>query len=99
MPRVLGVLALTTRILLLLSGFLSATLLLPRLLTRVLVLLARVLVLVGHSESPLLDVTGANEQPGSLVASGTRFQGDASVAKACCDRDGGTRLKTSSVEN
>jgi hypothetical protein len=58
-----GVLALTVRILLLLSGFLAATLLLAgllarilvllaRLLTRVLVLLARILVRVGHRDLP-----------------------------------------------
>jgi len=47
--------ALTVRILLpLLSGLLAATLLLAGLLTRVLVLLARVLILAGHSGSPFL---------------------------------------------
>jgi hypothetical protein len=48
----IGVLTLTIRILLLLSGLLPAALLLARLLTRVLVLLARVLVLVGHRDLP-----------------------------------------------
>ena len=40
--------ALTARILLLLAGLLAAALLLAGLLTRVLVLLARILVLIGH---------------------------------------------------
>jgi hypothetical protein len=44
--------ALPVWILLLLAGFLTAALLLARLLTRVLILLTRVLVLVGHSGSP-----------------------------------------------
>jgi hypothetical protein len=52
----IGFLALTVRILLLLSGLLAATLLLAgllaRVLTRVLVLLARILVLVRHRDLP-----------------------------------------------
>jgi hypothetical protein len=55
----IGILTLTVRILLLLSGLLAAALLLagllPRvlvLLTRVLVLLARILILVGHRDLP-----------------------------------------------
>jgi hypothetical protein len=48
----IGSLALAARILLLLSGLLATTLLLAGLLPRVLVLLARVLVLVRHSQSP-----------------------------------------------
>src|SRR6476646_3971855 len=59
----IGVLALTVRILLLLSGLLAAALLLAGLLTRVLVLLARILVLVAHSGSPLLNVAGDNRGP------------------------------------
>jgi hypothetical protein len=51
-------LARTVRILLLLTGLLASALLLAGLLTRVLVLLARVLVLIRHSGSPLLNVTG-----------------------------------------
>jgi hypothetical protein len=43
---------LTVRILLLLSRLLAAALLLAGLLTRVLVLLARILVLVGHRDLP-----------------------------------------------
>ena len=50
-------LALTIRLLPLLSGLLAATLLLAGLLTRVLVLLTltRILILAGHSESPFVD--------------------------------------------
>jgi hypothetical protein len=56
-----GLLALTVRVLLLLARLLATALLLAGLLTgllaRVLVLLARVLVLVGHRDLPLLNVT------------------------------------------
>ena len=48
----IGVLALTVRILLLLSGLLATALLLAGLLARVLVLLARILVLVSHRDLP-----------------------------------------------
>ena len=48
----IGVLTLTVRILLLLAGFLAAALLLAGLLTRVLILLARILVLIGHRDLP-----------------------------------------------
>ena len=51
----IAVLALTVRILPLLSGLLAATLLLTGLLTRVLVLLPRALFLAGHSGSPFVD--------------------------------------------
>ena len=47
-----GLLALTIRILLLLSGLLATALLLTGLLARVLVLLARILVLVSHRDLP-----------------------------------------------
>jgi hypothetical protein len=47
-----GFLPLTVRILLLLSGLLATALLLTGLLTRVLILLARVLVLAGHRDLP-----------------------------------------------
>ena|ERR1700744_1750101 len=47
-----GVLALTVRILLLLSGLLATPLLLTRLLPRILVLLARILILIGHRDLP-----------------------------------------------
>jgi hypothetical protein len=60
-------LALTIRVLLLLAGLLPAALLalLAGLLTRVLILLARVLVLVGHRRSPWLNVTRDNQKPRS----------------------------------
>ena len=48
----IGLLALTAGILLLLTGLLSAALLLAGLLTRVLIWLARVLVLVRHWDLP-----------------------------------------------
>jgi hypothetical protein len=47
-----GLLALTAGILLLLSGLLAAALLLARLLSRILVLLARVRILVSHHDLP-----------------------------------------------
>jgi hypothetical protein len=50
-------LALTSRILLLLAGLLAAALLLAGLLTRVLVLLTRILVRIAHSEAPCLVFT------------------------------------------
>jgi hypothetical protein len=45
-----GLLVLTVRILLLLSGFLTPALLLARLLSGILVLLAGILVLIGHRD-------------------------------------------------
>jgi hypothetical protein len=62
------VLALAIGILLLLARLLAATLLLAGLLTRVLVLLSRILVLVGHSQSPLLNVV-QNKPPGCAIVS------------------------------
>jgi hypothetical protein len=63
----IGVLTLTIRVLLLLAGLLAAALLLAGLLTGVLVLLARILgllarilILIRHRASPLLNVTGVN---------------------------------------
>jgi hypothetical protein len=47
-------------LLLLLSGLLATALLLTGLLAGVLILLARILVLVGHSGSPLLDIATDN---------------------------------------
>ena len=47
-----GLLALTAGILLLLSGLLAAALLLARLLSRILILLARVRILVSHHDLP-----------------------------------------------
>jgi hypothetical protein len=53
-------LTLTIRVLLLLAGLLAAALLLAGLLTRILVLLARILILIRHRASPLLVVAGVN---------------------------------------
>jgi branched-chain amino acid transport system permease protein len=55
-----GLLTLAVRILLLLSGFLPAALLLTRLLPRVLVLLAGILVLIGHCDLPFSKSQGEN---------------------------------------
>jgi hypothetical protein len=51
--------------LLLLSGLLATALLLAGLLARVLVLLARILVLIRHSGSPCLNVTRDNGSAGN----------------------------------
>jgi hypothetical protein len=56
----LALAALAVRILLLLAGLLAAALLLAGLLTRVLILLTRILVLVGHSGSPYLRCSKCN---------------------------------------
>jgi hypothetical protein len=50
-----GFLAMTAWILLLLSRFLAAAMLLSGLLARVLILLTRILVLIGHQESPFVE--------------------------------------------
>jgi branched-chain amino acid transport system permease protein len=55
-----GLLVLSARILLLLSGFLPAALLLTRLLPGVLVLLAGILVLIGHCDLPFFKVARDN---------------------------------------
>jgi hypothetical protein len=55
-----GLLVLTVRVLLLLTGLLAAALLLARLLTGCLVLLAWILVLIGHSRSPFFKVARFN---------------------------------------
>jgi hypothetical protein len=52
LTRLIGILSLTVRILLLLSGLLATALLLTRLLPWILVLLARILVLIGHRDLP-----------------------------------------------
>jgi hypothetical protein len=54
----LALAALAVRILLLLAGLLAAALLLAGLLTRVLILLTRVLVLIRHSGSPFFALLG-----------------------------------------
>jgi hypothetical protein len=74
---------LAVRILLLLAWLLATALLLAGLLTRVLILLARVLVLVRHSESPfgvLKTQRQDNGETGVLVSGNFRFQGDHCVA-------------------
>jgi branched-chain amino acid transport system permease protein len=64
--------ALAVRILLLLAGLLAAALLLAGLLTRVLILLARILVLVGHSGSPYLRCSDATARQRRRPRSGFR---------------------------
>jgi hypothetical protein len=85
-----GLLALTVRILLLLAGLLATALLLTGLLTRVLVLLtrvlvllARVLILVAHRVSPLLASmeAGDNARASAGVAREHRFRRDHCMAK------------------
>jgi hypothetical protein len=83
-------LALTARLLLLLARLLAAALLLAGLLTRVLVLLARVLVRVAHSESPLLNATGRQRANPAAVSTELRFRGDHCVALVCHDCGIGT---------
>jgi hypothetical protein len=107
----IGLLALTVRvgllpvrILLLLSGFLAAALL-AGLLTRVLVLLPRVLVLVGHRDLPSVNVTSwlnATAENNSQVR--IWFQGKPGFAGIIAWRwlvatvADGTRNQTSSVQ-
>jgi hypothetical protein len=68
-----GALARTAWVLPLLSGFLAAAMLLSGLLARVLILLTRILVLIGHQESPFVECRFG--QPGNrrLVARKLRF--------------------------
>jgi hypothetical protein len=67
-----GLLALTVRILLLLAGFARAALLLTGLLARILILLTRVLVLIGHCNLPrgldLIRWGQAQRQRGNMAA-------------------------------
>jgi hypothetical protein len=86
--------ALAVRILLLLAGLLAAALLLAGLLTRVLVLLARILVRVGHSGSPYLRCSECN---GKTTAKAQlwfpkkhRFPCDHCVAQICPECGFGT---------
>jgi len=74
LATLIGVLALTARILLLLAGLLAAALLLAGLLTRVLGLLTRVLILSAHSAISL--ARGSLAQPSNLPL----------VAKERCSR-------------
>src|ERR1700733_14056170 len=69
-----GLLTLAVRILLLLSGFLPAALLLTRLLSRILVLLAGILVLIGHCDLPFFKVTGGQLRNPPLVAAKVGFR-------------------------
>src|SRR6476661_562107 len=71
----IGVLALAVRILLLLSGLLATALLLTGLLARVLVLLARILVLVRHRDLPGFDVTPANQEARNWLQGNSGFTG------------------------
>jgi hypothetical protein len=64
LAALIGVLALTARVLLLLARLLAAALLLAGLLTGGLVLLTRILVRIAHSDTPLLVFTGATTDPG-----------------------------------
>jgi hypothetical protein len=64
-----GFLALAVRILLLLSGFLATALLLARLLSGILVLLAGILVLIGHRD--LLVECRAGQPGGPELVAGT----------------------------
>jgi len=58
LAALIGHLALTARILLLLTGLLATALLLAGLLTRGLVLLTRILVRIAHSDTPLFGLHG-----------------------------------------
>jgi hypothetical protein len=66
LAALIGHLALTARILLLLAGLLTAALLLAGLLTRGLVLLTRILVRIAHSDTPLFGLHGEITGPGSI---------------------------------
>jgi hypothetical protein len=68
LAALIGHLALTARILLLLTGLLATALLLAGLLTRGLVLLTRILVRIAHSDTPLLVFTPRQPAPAALVA-------------------------------
>jgi hypothetical protein len=87
----IGSLVLTAGVLLLLAGLLAAALLLAGLLARVLILLARVLVGVAHSESPLLNATARQRANPTLVSQELRFHHDHSVALVCRHCGCGTR--------
>jgi hypothetical protein len=80
LPWLVGVLALTARILLLLSGLLAAALLLARFLASVLVLLARLLVLVGHRISVVGTSTRDNPDDPETVSMELEFRRDNRVA-------------------
>jgi hypothetical protein len=95
LPLLIGLCALAVRVLLLLAGLLAAALLLAGFLTRVLVLLARVLVLVGHRDLPLLNATSwlnvaerNNPRLRDWFPGDLRFRRDHCVATACHDCGG-----------
>jgi hypothetical protein len=75
-------------ILLLLARVLTAALL-TRLLARVLVLLARI-ILIGHSLSPLVRRSIRQRRGGLIVARKHRFRRDHSAAGRCSDCGTGT---------
>jgi hypothetical protein len=90
----LALAALAVRILLLLAGLCAAALLLAGFLTRVLILLARILIWVGHSGSPILRCLECN---GKTTAKARiwfpkkrRFPRDRCVAQICPERGFGT---------
>src|SRR6185369_11985106 len=85
-----GVRLLTARVLLLLAGLLAAALLLTGLLTRVLVLLARI-VLIGHRKSPLVRRSWGQRCAGAFVAREHGFRCDHSAAGPCPDCGAGNR--------
>jgi hypothetical protein len=93
----IGVLGLTVRILLLLAGLLAAALLLAGFLTRVLILLARIRVLIGHSGSPYLRCSECNAKTTAKVQiwfpKKLRFPRDHCVAQICPECGFGTDQK------
>jgi hypothetical protein len=74
-------LALTSRILLLLAGLLAAALLLAGLLTRVLVLLTRILVRIAHSGTPFWISTADNRPRQRWLREQRQFLCDHSTAR------------------
>jgi hypothetical protein len=85
-------LALTVRILLLLPGLLTATLLLARLLAGILVLLTGILVLVRHRRSPLFNVVQNNWEARAWYRGNRGFRDDHCLAIVWhkCGRGTGT---------
>jgi hypothetical protein len=90
-------LALTVRVLLLLAGLAATALLLAGLLARILILLTRVLVLIGHSQSPWgLDLANS-DQAWANAGTTTPFRREPSRDGERIS-DGGTDGKTTSVQ-
>jgi hypothetical protein len=71
LAALIGHLALTARILLLLTGLLAAALLLAGLLTRSLVLLTRILVRIAHPDTPLFGLHGETTDPNGIGCGNT----------------------------